>query len=194
MTDQTHDNPLFGLFDEVIAASLNSTPLYKKLFPRASAINFVNIINQIGSFHNAALSYDMKCVFTYDNIVPINLKNIPDHDLLLGGYPDTKSLLFKIVKSKCPKAIILETDKQSINPNEVNLLQEKLKNLGYWADFKIFNVSKNKEYLVVVAVNTPIKEFPWPITKPSFKSLGAAIIKGLLNVQKVESKQRNIAA
>jgi len=194
MTEQTHDNPLFGLFDEVIAASLNSTPLYKKLFPRASGISFINVSGEISVLHTVALSYEMKCVFTSDNLASINFKNIPDHDLLLGGLPDTKNILFKIIKSKCSKAIILETDKQSINSNEVNLLQEKLKNLGYWTDSKIFNISKNKEYLVVVAMNTPIKEFPWPTTKQSFKSLGTAIIKGLLNVQKVEAKQGNIAA
>lgn len=194
MTEQTHDNPLFGLFDEVIAASLNSTPLYKKLFPRSSDISFINVSGEIGVLHTAALSYEMKCVFTSDNLASINFKNIPDHDLLLGGLPDTKNILFKIIKSKCPKAIILETDKQPINFNEVNLIQEKLKSLGYWTDSKIFNISKNKVYLVVVAVNNPIKEFPWPTAKPSIKTLGAAIIKGLLNVQKVEAKQGNIVA
>jgi DNA (cytosine-5)-methyltransferase 1 len=94
------------------------------------------------------------------DITKVDEKTIPRHDLLLGGFPcqpfsiignmkgfeDTRGTLFfdiaRILKEKRPPAFILENVKLLVGHNRGQTLRrilETLRELGYFADFRILN-------------------------------------------------------
>ena len=87
-------------------------------------------------------------------------KLVPDHDLLLGGFPcqpfsiigqmkgfdDTRGTLFfhiaNILKAKKPKAFILENVKQLVGHNQGQTLKviiKTLQDLGYHVQYTVLN-------------------------------------------------------
>ena len=94
------------------------------------------------------------------DITQVNEKDIPDHDLLVGGFPcqafsiagqlkgfeDTRGTLFfdvlRILKEKKPKYFLLENVKNLINHDKGNTFEvilSSLKDLGYVIDFTVLN-------------------------------------------------------
>lgn len=111
------------------------------------------------------------------DITKVNPKEIPDHDILCGGFPcqpfsisghkkgfsDTRGTLFfnvmEIIKAKQPRVVILENVKHLIHHDKGNTLKVILKELeeaGYKASWKVLNakdygVAQNRERIIVIA-------------------------------------------
>lgn len=120
------------------------------------------------------------------DITKIDENSIPNFDVLLAGFPcqpfsqaglkkgfsDTRGTLFfdieRIIKSKRPKAFLLENVKQLQGHDRGNTLRvivEHLKKLNYTVDYKVlraadFGVPQNRERLYIVGFNKDIFDLP----------------------------------
>ena len=150
--------------------------------------DFIDLFAGIGGIRLAFQNLGGKCVFTseWDNyskktyeanfgevpfgdITKISEKEIPDHDILLGGFPcqpfsiagvtkknalglahgfldETQGTLFfdvaRIIKHKKPKAFMLENVKNLVSHDKgktFKVITETLKELGYSLHFKILD-------------------------------------------------------
>ena len=96
----------------------------------------------------------------YGDITTINEKDIPAHDLLIGGFPcqsfsiagkqkgfeDTRGTLFfdvaRILNEKKPKYVLLENVKNLISHNQgktIKKILSTLNDIGYTVDFTVIN-------------------------------------------------------
>ncbi len=159
-------------------------------FPPVSnpKFTFIDLFAGIGGIRLAYQNLGGKCVFTsewdtyskktyeanfgevpFGDITKISEKEIPDHDILLGGFPcqpfsiagvskknalgrahgfldETQGTLFfdvaRIIKHKKPKAFMLENVKNLISHDKGNtfkVITETLKELGYSIHFKVLD-------------------------------------------------------
>src|SRR5699024_10996038 len=118
------------------------------------------------------------------DITEIDAKDVPEHDLLVGGFPcqsfsvagkrkgfeDTRGTLFfeiaRIAKEKRPKALLLENVKGLVNHDKGNTLDTMIRTLneiGYVIDFdvlnsKYFGVPQNRERIFIVAIRADLIE------------------------------------
>ena len=126
------------------------------------------------------------------DITQINEVDIPDHDILLAGFPcqpfsiigdkqgfqDTRGTLFfdiaRILKQKQPRAFLLENVKQLLTHDKGRtfaVIEEQLSQLGYTAYHNVLNaldfgLPQKRERIFIVGFREPIAfEFP--------KSVGA---------------------
>ncbi|SMD42348.1 DNA (cytosine-5)-methyltransferase 1 [Aquiflexum balticum DSM 16537] len=126
----------------------------------------------------------------FGDINLIEPKDIPDHDILLAGFPcqpfsiagkglgfaDTRGTLFfnieEIIREKRPKAFLLENVKRLTthdNGQTFAVILEKLKGLGYTVYHKVFNsldfgVPQKRERIYIVGFLDPIYfKFPKPL-------------------------------
>ncbi|MXV77721.1 DNA (cytosine-5-)-methyltransferase, partial [Candidatus Poribacteria bacterium] len=124
------------------------------------------------------------------DITKIHEANIPNHDLLLAGFPcqpfsiigdklgfeDTRGTLFfdivRILKKKQPSAFLLENVKQLFTHNKgrtFSIMQEQLYRLGYTTYHKVLNaldfgLPQKRERIFIVGFQSPIAfEFPTSI-------------------------------
>lgn len=130
------------------------------------------------------------------DITQIDASNIPDHDILLAGFPcqpfsicgnlkgfdDIRGTLFfdiaRILKEKHPLAFILENVKQLKGHQQGKTLQriiEPLNTLGYYTDYKILNaldfgLPQKRERLFIVGFRKH-DSFVWSKEKLKMKSL-----------------------
>ena len=159
----------------------------------------------------------------FGDINDIDPSDIPDHDILLAGFPcqpfsiagkglgfeDTRGTLFfniaEILKTKQPKAFLLENVKRLTTHDSgrtFRIILETLKQLGYTVYFKVLNTldfglpqKRERIYIVGFSDNIPFY-FPEPINK--YRSLSEL----LENDQDVEPsyflsdvlKQKRLAA
>ena len=159
----------------------------------------------------------------FGDINDIDPSDIPDHDILLAGFPcqpfsiagkglgfeDTRGTLFfniaEILKTKQPKAFLLENVKRLTmhdSGRTFRIILETLKQLGYTVYFKVLNTldfglpqKRERIYIVGFSDNIPFY-FPEPINK--YRSLSEL----LENDQDVEPsyflsdvlKQKRLAA
>lgn len=119
---------------------------------------------------------------TVGDITKINERNIPDHDILVGGFPcqpfsnsgrqlglrEERGLLFfeivRIAKYKQPKALLLENVKGLINNDSgktMTILLKTLNDIGYTVDMevmnsKFFDVPHNRERVYIVAIRNDL--------------------------------------
>ena len=130
------------------------------------------------------------------DITKIDEADIPDHDVLLAGFPcqpfsiigdkqgfeDTRGTLFfdiaRILKQKKPSAFLLENVKQLLthdNGKTFAVIQEQLSRLGYTIYHKVLNaldfgLPQKRERIFIVGFREPIVfDFPTPIG--AYKSL-----------------------
>lgn len=124
----------------------------------------------------------------YGDITKIKPEEIPDHDILLGGFPcqpfsqaglkkgfsDPRGTLFfyieEILRIKRPQAFLLENVKQLVGHDKGNTMKvilEQLRNLGYNVSYKVlkardFGVPQNRERVFIIGfLDHSIKyEFP----------------------------------
>lgn len=112
-------------------------------------------------------------VKNYGDITKINSKDLPDFDLLCGGFPcqdvslagkrdltKGRSMLvndvFRIIKEKQPKYVILENVKGLLSMKDFwNSIRWTLKNLGYGVLYKVLNskdygVPQNRERIYII--------------------------------------------
>lgn len=120
----------------------------------------------------------------HGDITQIDAKDIPDHDILTGGFPcqsfsiigggkgfaDTRGTLFfeieRILKEKKPKAFLLENVKQLTGHNKGRTfatILERLNKLGYFTHFKVLNgldfgLPQKRERIIIVGFN---KNYPF---------------------------------
>ena len=146
--------------------------------------------------------WDEQCQLTYEanfgerptgDITKIPSAIIPDHDILVGGFPcqsfsimggrlgfaDTRGTLFfeieRILRDKKPKAFLLENVKQLVgheNGTTFKVILEALDRLGYYVHYKVLNgldfgVPQKRERIIIVGFleNYPF-EFPMGGHKP----------------------------
>jgi len=175
-------------------------------------IRYIDLFCGIGGFRvamdRAARSFAIKpvCVFSSDideecqkayeanfgarpvgDIKAVVENSIPDHDLLLAGFPcqpfsiigqmrgfeDTRGTLFfdiaRILAAKRPKAFVLENVKLLVRHNKGRTLArilETLRNIGYQPMFRVFNaldfgLPQKRERVFIVGFLRPTL-FDWP--------------------------------
>lgn len=112
----------------------------------------------------------------HGDITKIDEKNIPEHDLLLAGFPcqsfsimgkklgfaDTRGTMFfeieRILKYHKPRAILLENVKQLVTHDKgrtLAVILESLKNIGYFVRWKVLNalhfgLPQKRERIIIV--------------------------------------------
>ncbi len=112
----------------------------------------------------------------HGDITKIHESDIPEHDLLLAGFPcqafsimgkklgfaDTRGTMFfeveRILRHHKPKAILLENVKQLVTHDEgrtLTVILETLKNIGYFVQWKVLNalnfgLPQKRERVVIV--------------------------------------------
>lgn len=150
------------------------------------------------------------------DITQIDAQNIPDHDILLAGFPcqpfsiignmhgfeDTRGTLFfdiaRILEKKKPRAFILENVKMLKGHNSGKTLKrimETLVELGYYADFRILNalnfgVPQKRERIFIVGFKEP-RAFAWPQGGVMMKPLSEVLERDVPDFYQASSKIRN---
>lgn len=175
-------------------------------------VRFIDLFCGIGGFRIATeqisneLDVPVKCVFssdidedcqrTYENnfgekpasdITAVKAENIPDHDILLAGFPcqpfsiighrkgfdDTRGTLFfeiaRILEAKKPTTFVLENVKLLAGHNNGKTLKRiiaALRDLGYYADFRVLNalnfgLPQKRERIFIVGFKKACA-FDWP--------------------------------
>lgn len=177
-----------------------------------NTIRYIDLFCGIGGFRIAAeqisseLGVPAKCVFSSDidedcqqayeanfgekpagDIKAIKTEGIPDHDILLAGFPcqpfsiighrkgfeDTRGTLFfeiaRILEAKKPTAFVLENVKLLAGHNNGKTLKRimaALRDLGYYADFRVLNaldfgLPQKRERIFIVGFKKACS-FDWP--------------------------------
>ena len=170
-------------------------------------LTFADMFCGIGGFHIAAARLGMQCVFACDiddgarrayrhnfgvepagDITQIPPKSIPDHDVLLAGFPcqpfsiigdmrgfdDARgSLVFnvaEIIDAKRPAAFVLENVRQLSTHDRGKTLTKiisELTELGYRSDSKVLNaldfgLPQKRERTIIVGFRDHSTPFEWP--------------------------------
>lgn len=126
------------------------------------------------------------------DITKVNPEDIPDHDVLCGGFPcqpfsqagykkgfeDTRGTLFfniaEIIKTKRPKAVFLENVRGLLNHDNGNtfeVIQNVIRELGYSFHYKIikasdFNLPQHRPRLYMICFRNDIKDISFDFPKP----------------------------
>lgn len=134
--------------------------------------------SEIDDFAKKSYSANFDSQHLFGDITEIKEEDIPDHDLLVGGFPcqafsiagqrqgfnDTRGTLFfdiaRILKLKKPKYLVLENVKNLIshdNTNTIKVILQTLNNIGYSIDFTIINsmeagVPQNRDRTYIVGI------------------------------------------
>ncbi len=168
---------------------------------------YVSLFSGVGGFEQALNKLGGTCVMaseidkfanqayevlyghkTVGDITKVVADDVPDHDLLVGGFPcqafsvagkrlgfeDTRGTLFfevaRIAKVKRPKAMLLENVKGLISHyggKTLDTIIQTLNEIGYTVDFnvlnsKYFGVPQNRERIFIVAIRDDfIEPEPW---------------------------------
>jgi len=173
---------------------------------------FIDLFAGIGGFRSGFEKHDCECVFTseidkhaqemymlnykgnvHSDITKIDEKEIPNHDILLAGFPcqpfsiagekkgfnDTRGTLFfdieRILKEKKPKVVVLENVKHFKSHDKGNTLKvviSTLQELGYTINWKVLNakdfgVPQNRERTIIIGSLNGVRfDFSKLKTKP----------------------------
>ncbi len=173
----------------------------------ASPLTFADMFCGIGGFHIAAAQLGMECVFACDidaearrayrhnfgvepagDITEIQPDTIPDHDVLMAGFPcqpfsiigamrgfdDVRGTLFfnlaETIEAKKPSALLLENVRQLSTHNKGRTLSRIigiLTELGYRTDWKVLNaldfkLAQKRERTFIVGFRDHSVPFDWP--------------------------------
>lgn len=138
----------------------------------------------------------------YGDIKAVDEKIVPDHDLLLAGFPcqpfsiigrmrgfeDTRGTLFfdiaRIIKEKKPKAFVLENVKLLVGHNGGRTLariMETLREIGYQTNYRILNalqfgLPQKRERVFIVGFLKPTL-FDWPAGETPMAPLSQVLEK-----------------
>ncbi len=202
-----------------------------------SKFNYVSLFSGIGGFEQALNKLGGNCVLaseidkfanqayevlygepTAGDITQLDAMDIPDHDLLVGGFPcqafsvagkrlgfdDTRGTLFfevaRIAKEKKPKAILLENVKGLVGHDKgktLDTIVQTLNDIGYTVDFEVLNskyfgVPQNRERIFIIAVHDDLIEAePWTIAGNTVVPKGKRRISGYTGEDAWELKTFN---
>lgn len=186
--------------------------------------NYVSLFSGIGGFETALNRLGGNCVLaseidkfanqsyaalygepTAGDITKIQAEDVPDHDVLVGGFPcqafsvagkrlgfdDTRGTLFfevaRLAKTKQPRAILLENVKGLVGHDggkTLDVIVQTLNDIGYHVDFnvlnsKYFGVPQNRERIFIVALRDDIVEsVDWIIEGTNVVAKGKRRISG----------------
>lgn len=194
-----------------------------------TAIQFIDLFAGIGGFRYAiqnagkAHGVPVECVFSSEidkecqnvykenfgetprgDITQIPAETVPDHDILLAGFPcqpfsiigsmkgfeDTRGTLFfdiaRVIEAKKPAALVLENVKLLVGHNggkTMKRIMETLASLGYHAIYKVLNaldfgLPQKRERVFIVAFRDPCF-FKWPSEKIPMKPLSEILEKSV---------------
>ena len=176
------------------------------IFPEIlqSKPKFIDLFCGLGAFRIGFENSGFKCVFSSDinqkiqdvyeanfgdrphgDITTIDPVEIPDFDILLGGFPcqpfsisgkkqgfkDTRGTLFfsicKIIEQKQPQVVILENVKHLINHDKkrtMSVILSSLKELGYNVNYELLNAKdfglpQNRERIFIIATKNGVFDF-----------------------------------
>jgi DNA (cytosine-5)-methyltransferase 1 len=167
-------------------------------------MNYIDLFSGIGGFRYALDSLGMNCVFSSEideipsemykllhneenvsgDITKIDEKDIPEHDLLVGGFPcqgfstngtrlgfeyKTGNLFFeglRIAKEKKPKFVLMENVTGLLNHDKrrtISIMLKSLSDAGYSVDFHVlvstnFGLPQKRERVFIVGVHNHIVE------------------------------------
>jgi DNA (cytosine-5)-methyltransferase 1 len=183
-------------------------------------LRFIDLFCGIGGFRLAADSYGMECVFSSDidpacqdaylanfgerpggDITKIEPASIPDHDVLLGGFPcqpfsiigerrgfrDARGTLFfnvaAIIKEKRPRAFILENVKQLAGHNRGRTIKRIVKELeahGYATEWRILNalnfgLPQKRERVLIVGLRDSVRPMNWHFPPVAMQPLASIL-------------------
>lgn len=181
-----------------------------KIQSRANELKFIDLFAGIGGIRKGFEDKFTKCVFSsewdkyaaktyetnygekpYGDITKIDEKDIPDHDVLLAGFPcqpfshigkregfghETQGTLFfdvlRILKKKQPKMFLLENVKGLLtndNGETFRVILENLEDLGYSVFYEVmdaqdFGLPQRRERILIVGFhpNLEIDNFTFP--------------------------------
>lgn len=182
---------------------------------------FADLFCGIGGFHYAAEDLGLRCAFASEidkparaqyqqnfgiepkgDIKRISIEEIPDHDILFGGFPcqpfsiigemkgfeDERGDLFleilRVLRGKKPKAFVLENVRQltTIRGGRVMArIVSGLEESGYEVDYKILNAldcglpQKRERVIIVGFLDDSLELFQWPKKKPEYKPLAEVL-------------------
>ncbi|MFA6104293.1 MAG: DNA (cytosine-5-)-methyltransferase [Victivallaceae bacterium] len=205
------------------------------------SVKFIDLFCGIGGFRFAlerickSRNLSAKCVFSSDideacqkeyeanfadlpagDITKIAADKIPDHDILLAGFPcqpfsiigqqkgfeDTRGTLFfeiaRILKEKKPKAFVLENVKLLKGHDQgktLDVILQTLISLGYSVDYKILNaldfgLPQKRERIWIVGFKEK-KLMSWPTGKAAIKPLSEILEKNVPKNFYVSDRIRN---
>ncbi len=198
-----------GNLTEAKPTVATATPMVTTEHGKWTEFTFIDLFAGIGGIRLGFESVGGKCVFssefdedackTYEanfgerpsgDITKINASDIPDFDILLGGFPcqafsiigkkegfanETCGTLFfdieRILKEKRPKAFMLENVRNLVahdNGNTFKVIKEHLEALGYTVHAKVLNaldygVPQKRERIIIVGF---LKDIPFEFPKP----------------------------
>ncbi|MFS2174263.1 DNA cytosine methyltransferase [Priestia megaterium] len=175
---------------------------------------FIDLFAGIGGMRLGLESAGFKCVYTSEwdshaskmyelnfgdkpngDITLVDEKSIPDHNILLAGFPcqpfsisgkkegfaDTRGTLFfdvlRIAQEKRPDILLLENVKHLVHHDSGRTLQvilRSLRELGYKVDWRLMNgkdfgLPQNRERIIIIATRDREFDFDLIETKPSVK-------------------------
>lgn len=177
---------------------------------------FADLFCGIGGFHYAAHDLGLRCTFACDinaparrqyadnfgmmpegDITQMASDHIPDHDLLLGGFPcqsfsiigkrgglDDKrgALVYEIVRilrDKRPAGFVLENVKQLATIDggrSIRAIEQALRELGYDVAHRVLNalhfgLPQKRERIFIVGLWRGLEHFQWPRPQKTCKPL-----------------------
>lgn len=175
----------------------------KEIEKKLRNYKFIDLFAGIGGFHYALKSFGAECVFAseidkkasdiyelnhnlkpFGDITKIKEKDIPEHDILCGGFPcqafsisgkqkgfeDTRGTLFfdiaRIVNYHRPKILFLENVKNFAKHDSgktLEVVQKTLEKMNYSVYYKVLNTSnfglpQNRERIYIIAFNNLVFE------------------------------------
>lgn len=172
-------------------------------------MKFIDLFAGLGGFHQALSSFEGECVFASEldpnlanlyfrnfNVRPagdirkVNLKTIPDHDILCAGFPcqpfskagDQKGLecpqwgnlfdyVVEILRLKKPRYFVIENVPNLIRHNggtTWSIICDQLRRTDYAISFErlsphMFGVPQKRERAFIVGDRRGLEGFEWPI-------------------------------
>jgi DNA (cytosine-5)-methyltransferase 1 len=185
----------------------------------AAPLRFIDLFAGIGGIRLGFESAGCECVFssewdqdaakTYEanfgdkpagDITKIQNSSIPEHDILVGGFPcqafsiigdqkgfgDTRGTLFfeieRILRAKRPRAFLLENVRNLVSHDQgrtFKVINHRLTELGYHVHSRVlnalhYNLPQKRDRVIIVGFkdNHP---FEWPARLPLVKTLASII-------------------